>query len=147
MAFCGKCGAQLHENATFCANCGTPTSVSAQASAGGAPVVPQPPMGARTPSSQGFFASLFDFSFSSFVTGKLIKLLYVLAMILVAVATVIVVVQLQNQPNPIPLVSIIAAPIVFFLYLILIRVQLEILIVVFRMYEHVAEIAEQIKRR
>jgi uncharacterized membrane protein YvbJ len=148
MAFCGKCGAQLHENATFCAACGTPTGVQAQ-SAVAAAAAPAPARAAATvhlEESRGFFSSLFDFSFTSFVTGKLIKVLYVLAMIALVVALVVVVIAAQTQPSPMPIVAIVAAPIVFFLYLILVRVQLEILIVIFRMSEHLAEIAQQGRR-
>src|SRR5215471_21820754 len=152
MAFCGKCGSQLHENATFCANCGASVGGPAQTPAVATPVFTPPPViTAGTPAhydeAKGFFGSLFDFSFSSFVTSRIIKFLYVLGMIVLAVAIIIFVVAAQNQPNPVPLVAIIAAPIVFFLYLILIRVQLEILIVIFRMSEHLSEIAEQGRRR
>jgi ribosomal protein L37E len=149
MAFCGKCGAQLHENATFCAACGTPTAVQAQTPVTAAAAAPAPAR-AATPvhleESRGFFSWRFDFSFTSFVTGKLIKVLYVLAMIVLVVALVVVVIAAQTQPSPMPIVAIVAAPIVFFLYLILVRVQLEILIVIFRMSEHLAEIAQQGRR-
>jgi hypothetical protein len=145
MAFCGKCGAQLHENATFCAACGTPTGVPAQTPAGTTPVITHP-VGVRLEESKGFFGSLFDFSFTSFVTGKVIKVLYVLLMIVLVLALVVFVVLTQNQPYPAGIVALIAAPIIFFLYLILIRVYMEILIVIFRMSEHLAEIAQQGRR-
>lgn len=151
MAFCGKCGSQLHDNATFCANCGASVGGPAQTAAATSPVVTPSVAAAAVPAhfeaSKGFFASLFDISFTSFVTGRLIKFLYVLAMIVLALAVIVLVVMAQSQPSPAPLVAIIAAPIAFFLYLILIRVQLEIIIVIFRMSEHLAEIAEQGRRR
>jgi uncharacterized membrane protein YvbJ len=146
MAFCGKCGTQLHDNATFCANCGTSTGVSAQPPASVTPAITHTAIVSSAPASRGFFGSLFDFSFSSFVTGKLIKVLYVLAIIVLAVAAVVLVVAAQSQPSPAPVVSIIVAPIAFLLYVILVRVQLEILIVIFRMSEHMAEIAQQGRR-
>lgn len=141
MAFCGKCGAQLHDNATFCAACGTSTGPAATTTPTATmPVVTHT---ANGPAGRGFFSSLFDFGFTSFVTGKLIKVLYVLAIIVLAVVVIAFVVLAQNQPSPTPMLAIILAPIGFFLELILVRVQLEILIVIFRMYEHVAEIARQ----
>jgi hypothetical protein len=146
MAFCGKCGTQLHDNATFCANCGAGTGVAAASPAAGTPVVAHPATLAGAPSSHGFFGALFDLSFTSFVTAKLIKVLFVLAIIVVALAAVGFVVLAQNQPSPAPVVSIIIAPIAFFIYIILVRVQLEILIVIFRMSEHLAEIAQQGRR-
>ncbi len=43
MAFCSKCGAQLNENSSFCAACGTPVAASQ--------AVPSPPGVAQTPAS------------------------------------------------------------------------------------------------
>ena len=147
MAFCGKCGTQLHDNATFCANCGTSTSVSAQPPASGTPAIAHPAIVSGATASRGFFGSLFDFSFSSFVTGKLIKVLYVLAIILAALGAVGIIVFANSPMSTMnPVVAIIVAPIIFLLYIILARVQLEILIVIFRMSEHLAEIAEQGRR-
>ena len=147
MAFCGKCGTQLHDNATFCANCGTSTGVSAQPPASGTPAIAHTAIVSGAPASRGFFGSLFDFSFSSFVTGKLIKVLYVLAIILAALGAVGIIVFANSPMSTMnPVVAIIVAPIIFLLYIILARVQLEILIVIFRMSEHLAEIAEQGRR-
>jgi len=151
MAFCGKCGSQLHENATFCANCGAGVGGAAQTPAGGTPAVTQTyvaPAGVvYHEHAKGFFGSLFDISFTSFITSKIIKFLYVLLMIVLAVAIIVFVVAAQNQQSPVPLLAIIAAPIAFFLYLILIRVQLELIIVIFRMSEHLGEIADQGRKK
>jgi len=153
MAFCGKCGSQLHENATFCANCGSAVGGAAETPAGGTPAVTQqayvaPAAPAHFEQSKGFFGSLFDISFTSFVTGKIIKFLYVLAIIALGLGIVAAaVIYSQQMPSQYAIGIVIAAPIVFFLYLILIRMQLEMIIVIFRMSEHLAEIAEQGRRR
>lgn len=149
MAFCGKCGTQLHENATFCANCGTPTGVSAQSpAAGGAPVVAHAAMPAAPP-SRGFFGSLFDLSFSDFVTVKVVKVLFVLGIIGVVLGAIFVMVsasELRGLQVP-PGVIIVAAPIVAFLYILLIRIYMEILTVTFRMAEYLRELVEQGRNR
>ena len=46
--------------------------------------------------SKSFFGSLFDYSFSSFVTPRIIKVLYVLATILISLWTLLLVVAAFN---------------------------------------------------
>jgi Domain of unknown function (DUF4282)/zinc-ribbon domain len=143
MAFCGKCGTQLHENATFCANCGTPTGVSAQAVAGGTPVVTHP-IAAGGPPSRGFFASLFDLSFSNFVTTKLVKVLFVLAIIGAVLEAIAVIVYTNSPVSPVsPVIGIIAAPVIFFVIVLAARVYMEIIMVTFRGVEYLRELVEQ----
>lgn len=102
------------------------------------------PAGPRTP---GFFSSLFDLSFTNFITTKLVKLLFIIAIIIAVLEGLGILVYGLNMPSPLPVVGIIAAPVVFFLIILGARVQLEILIVLFRMSEHLAEIAEQGRQR
>jgi len=86
MAFCGKCGSQLHDNATFCANCGASTTAAGVTTT--TPVVTTPGAPVRLEESKGFWGSLFDLSFTSFVTSKVIKFLFVLAIIVLAIGAV-----------------------------------------------------------
>src|SRR5689334_5204784 len=143
MAFCGKCGAQLHENATFCAACGTPTGDAATTTPGATtPVATH--MATAVPGQRGFFGSLFDLSFTSFVTMKVIKVLFVLAIIGAALVAISLV-AFSNTPygNLPPVVAIILAPILFFVYVLLARVWMEILMVTFRIEQYVAELVQQ----
>ena len=41
--------------------------------------------------AKGFFASLFDYSFSSYITPRIIRVLYVLATVLVALWTLVII--------------------------------------------------------
>jgi hypothetical protein len=152
MAFCGKCGAQLHEGATFCANCGASTGTSgataATAATGVAPAMSHPVIAGGVPPQRGFWGSLFDLSFTSFVTIKLIKVLFVLAIIGSALGAIGVIVYTNQPLSPVPgWVGIILAPVVFFLYILIARVYMEIITVTFRGVEYLRELVEQGRNR
>ena len=91
---------------------------------------------------KGFFGSLFDFSFRSFITGRLIRVLYVLAMIGLALWTLgWLGTALASQDGMLIFFALIGAPLVFLFGIIYIRVLLELIIVVFRIGEDVRKIA------
>ncbi len=91
---------------------------------------------------KGFFSSLFDLSFRSFITGRLIRVLYVLAMIGLALWTLgWLGTALASQDGTLIFFALIGAPLVFLFGLIYIRVLLELIIVVFRIGEDVRKIA------
>ena len=106
-----------------------------------------PPPSAPPVNASGFFQALFDFSFTAFVTPKIIKVIYVLAMIGIALVS-LVYVALAFRLNPAVgvLVLVIVAPIFFLLYLIAARVWLEVVMALFRIAENTTEIAQQGKR-
>lgn len=96
-----------------------------------------------------FFKALFDFSFQSYVTNKIIKVLYVIALIVEALGAVIMLivglVQI-GQParlggGPAWLLSIIFVPIAFFLIVIATRVYFELLIIIFQVAENIRDMA------
>lgn len=143
MAFCGKCGAQLHEAATFCANCGASTGTSAQAAA--APALTHTATASGGPGPRGFWGSFFDLSFTNFVTMKVVKVLFVLAIIGAVLGTIFIMVsasELRGLPVPTALI-VILAPIIGLLYLLIARVYMEIITVTFRMVEYLRELVEQ----
>jgi len=85
---------------------------------------------------RGFFSSLFDISFTSFVTTKLIKVLYVLSLVLIAItALVFVVAGFQESAGLGLFMLVIGAPLGALLYIIYTRVILEFIIQVFRIGE------------
>jgi hypothetical protein len=85
---------------------------------------------------RGFFSSLFDLSFTSFVTTKIIKVIYVLSLILIALfALVFVVAAFQDSTGAGLFVLVIAAPLGALLYTIYTRVILEFVIQDFRISE------------
>lgn len=94
--------------------------------------------------AKGFFASLFDISFTSFVTPKIIKILYVLMMILLGlVALGYIVFAFSVNAILGLLVLIIIAPLMFFIYLALWRIALEIIMVIFKVSEDVRAIRDR----
>ncbi|MFJ4655198.1 DUF4282 domain-containing protein [Nocardia sp. NPDC088792] len=100
----------------------------------------QPPLGSTgfDTSPKGFFASLFDFSFSSFVTPRVIKVLYVLVMIVAGFGALGLLI-LGFEVNPIVgiLTLIIACPLYFFIVVALYRVAFEFFMAMFRMAEDI----------
>ena len=96
---------------------------------------------------QGFFGTLFDFTFSRFIATRLIKLAYAVAMI-VGIAGVVAAVVAglgSGQPGA-GLIALVVGPIVFFMYLIVVRLWCEFFIVIFAMAEDLDDIRKGIQR-
>ncbi len=92
---------------------------------------------------KGFFGALFDLSFSSFITTKIIKVLYVLAIIIAGLAALAYVIVAFAADPALGLLTLdILAPLGFLLYVIYTRVFLELLIVIFRIMETNSELVQ-----
>jgi hypothetical protein len=90
----------------------------------------------RAVPEKGFFGALFDLSFSSFVTTKIIKVLYVLAIVIAGIiALAYTIAAFAADPVLGLLTLVILAPLGFLLYVIYTRVILELIIVIFRILE------------
>ena len=92
---------------------------------------------------KGFLAVLFDLSFSEFITAKLIKLLYVIAIGLSGLVALGVLIYGFTSGGFMAVLGLILAPIVFVLYVLNARIWLELIMVVFRIAENTSEIARQ----
>ena len=93
---------------------------------------------------KGFLGSLFDFSFKSFVTPKIIKVLYVLVTLWTALIGVVILVsgfKFGGVAGGL-FTLIIVEPIFLLLTLGVYRVVLEAFMVVFRIYEETKKISE-----
>jgi hypothetical protein len=87
-----------------------------------------------------FFRALFDFSFSEFVTTKIIKILYVIVIIMWALTWFFALIASFFSKSALQIVlSIIICPIAFILCVTFSRVGYEILIVVFQIAENVRD--------
>jgi uncharacterized membrane protein len=91
--------------------------------------------------ANSFFQALFDFSFSSFVTTKIIKVLYILAIIGVTIWSLILIFGGITQGGGAALFGLVGGLLGFFLGIIYARVLLEFIVIVFRIAENTATIA------
>jgi hypothetical protein len=92
---------------------------------------------------QGFLAALFDASFSSLITTRVIKVLYVLSMVIIGIiALVFVGGAFSNSVASGIIVLLIIAPLLSLLYLIYVRVLLELVLVIFRILETNTELVQ-----
>ena len=91
--------------------------------------------------AEGFFGSLFDYSFSAYITPRIIKVLYVLTTVVVALWTAAIVLLAFRDSTGLGLFAlIVAGPIFFVIAMIYVRVGLEFLMVIFRIHEDVDDI-------
>ena len=116
-----------------------------QASAVSAPAKPRP----RAAGEKGFVGSLFDFSFTSLVTPKIVKVLYILFTIwtaLIGLSILIVGFETGGVWGGL-FVLIIVEPIFVLLTLGIYRVVLELFVVVFRIHDELKKISENTDRQ
>ena len=88
-------------------------------------------------SSAGFFPALFDFSFNTFVTPKIVRIVYVLAVVWAAVGYVFAVIGGFASSITTGLAALLFGPIVAIIWLAVVRIGLEFGISVVRMSEDV----------
>ena len=92
----------------------------------------------------GFFGSLFDLSFTSFVTTKIVKVLYVIAMVIIGLYALAFVVFGFTNGGVEGVLALIGAAVFSLFGLIYARVLLEFVVVVFRIGEHTATMARSL---
>jgi Domain of unknown function (DUF4282) len=108
----------------------------------GAPGYPAPTQAVS--SAKGFVSSLFDFGFNSFVTPKVVKVVYVLIMIVLGLAGLAFAFSAFTYSAIAGIfVLLIVAPLFFFVYLALWRIALEIFVVIFRIADDLRAIRER----
>jgi hypothetical protein len=93
---------------------------------------------------KGFLASLFDFSFSEYITMKVIRVLYMLIVILVGIVALFMLLGglMALGSNPVQgLLTIILAPVGFLLYVVMSRVYLELVMVIFKIGDNTEKMA------
>jgi hypothetical protein len=116
---------------------------------------------------KGFFRSLFDLSFTEFVTTRVIKVLYVLTLVLLVIGYLGIAIVIFTGGQDVAtfdettgefttesegsvglglLWLVLIGPLLLFLYTLLYRVFYELLIVVFRIYENTRDQLELTRR-
>lgn len=138
---CSACGAPNGPTDRFCVSCGAGLGTAATApgpsGTGPLPYGPSGPDDPISPAGAGFFAALFDLSFASFVTPRLIKVLYVLVMVGLALTWLIFVIAGFHAGALEGLLALVGGGILAMIYLLVTRVVLEFCIAVFRIADDV----------
>lgn len=94
--------------------------------------------------SKGFFGALFDFSFTSFVTTRIIKVLYALILVLAVLSALFFTVTMFGVNAGLGLVTlIIGDPLFIIIVMAFWRLVLEAFVVVFRIAEDVRALRER----
>jgi hypothetical protein len=139
--FCTCCGSSNLDDAEFCANCGE--SMSEDQGKGKS----SPPKGLKGMSllkKGGFLQALFDFSFNHFFTPKIIKLLYGLSIFSAGLIAVLFIIFGFSASTGFGIFTLlVGAPLIFLLTVIYSRICLEVMIVIFRIADHLANRGEK----
>ena len=127
---------------------GQPSYGAGRAGYPGDPAAPAdygaPRQHAAAASSQGFISALFDFGFTSFVTPKVVKVLYALIVIVVGLSALgFAVMMLAANILFGLIVLLIGAPLYFLVVTALYRITLEFFMVIFRMAEDIRALRER----
>ena len=93
--------------------------------------------------TQGFLGSIFDFSFTEFITIRIIKFLFILGIIFAAIGTLVLIVTGFSNGIGAGILSLILSPLIFLVYVLLARVWCEMILVLFRIAEHTGRLVDQ----
>jgi Domain of unknown function (DUF4282)/Protein of unknown function (DUF2510) len=92
--------------------------------------------------ARGFLGSLFDIDFTSLIISRIIKVVYVIAIVLIALEALgVIVAALASKNVGAIIAAVIIAPIAALFSLIWIRILLELVIIIFRIGEDVRRIS------
>ena len=92
----------------------------------------------------GFIGTIFDFSFTEFVTTKVIKFLLGLALIVNAIFTIGVIVGAFQVGLLGGIVVLILSPLIYLIMMLISRIYLELIIVIFRIAENLIAIRDKL---
>jgi Domain of unknown function (DUF4282) len=111
---------------------------TARADGGSLPVATGDSAHGAAADAKGFLGALFDFGFTSFVTPKVIKALYMLIMIGTVVSALVFTIIMFRVSTPLGILTLLVADPLFILIVMAIyRVILEFFVVVFRVAEDI----------
>ena len=96
--------------------------------------------------SKGFFGALFDFSFNSLITPRIVKVIYALALIFDAFYSLGILIFFFQIGNGVEVLGLIFAPLAFLLFAIMTRVYLEVVMVLFKIGDNTSVMAGRTDR-
>ena len=88
-----------------------------------------------------FFSSMFDFTFTAFITTRVIKLIFGLAIFFSGLLALMLVVSAFQTHASFGVLVLLISPLLFLFYVAAARVALELVIVIFRIHEDIARMA------
>jgi len=98
----------------------------------------------KAANSTGFLSALFDFSFTSFVTTKIIKVLYVLILILTSLSAIVFTIGAFRANSTFGFLTlVIGDPLFIIIVMAFWRLVLEAFVVVFRIAEDIRELRDR----
>ena len=83
-------------------------------------------------SASGFFSSLFDTSFKSFITPKIVRVVFIIGLVISALYGLGIFIALASRGGAGVIFGLIIGPIVFLVAVIGMRVYLEVVMLLFR---------------
>ena len=93
--------------------------------------------------AKGLFSGLFDFSFTTFITLKFLRVIYILLLVLILVAGFGFLVSSLSEGGTAAVVGIILVPLVTLLYVIFARIYMELIALFFRIGENTTLLVQQ----
>ena len=93
---------------------------------------------------KGFLGTLFDFSFSEFITTKVIKFILGLAMVVNAILTIVFIVGAFQTGWLGGIIVLILSPLLYLIMMLISRMYLELIIVIFRIAENLIAIRDKL---
>jgi len=97
---------------------------------------------------KGLVGTLFDLSFSSFITTKIIRVLYAIGIVLAGLLALGTLFSgfAGDGGGAAILLGVILAPVVFFIAVLAVRVYMEVIIVLFKIAENTSAITQHVTR-
>ena len=94
--------------------------------------------------TNSFWSSLFDLSFTTFITESIVKILYVLCILGAVIFSIFLIFNAFSLSFVSGILTlIIVAPLIFLISIIYTRIMMEIIIAVFRIWENTSKLVEQ----
>jgi hypothetical protein len=94
--------------------------------------------------TKGFFAALFDFGFTSFITLKFLRVIYTVLVCLILVVGLFFLIAGLSQGGGTAVAVIFLAPLATLFYLIFVRIYMELIAMFFRIGENTSIMASKL---
>jgi Domain of unknown function (DUF4282) len=94
--------------------------------------------------TKGFFAALFDFGFTSFITLKFLRVIYTLLVCLILLVGLLFLIYGLSQGGGSAVAFIFLAPLATLFYLIFVRIYMELIAMFFRIGENTSIMAAKL---